>query len=80
MCPVYWLEKLYTFFPGLESDVLFSSKNYPHVTYSLFNKSLKRLICTSKIKDNFSTYSLRTGGGGGGRGGGGGGVGGGLLP
>ena len=46
LCPVYWLEKLFKHYPGLELDVLFSSKNYPHVTYSLFNKSLKRLIFT----------------------------------
>ena len=39
-CPVYWLLKRYT---GVESDMLFSTKKYIHVTYSIFNKSFKRL-------------------------------------
>ena len=60
--PVYWLEKLFNFYPGAESDFLFSTKSYPKVSYSLFNKSLKKLIDKSKMKGNFSTHSLRRGG------------------
>ena len=37
VCPVYWLEKLLERYPGVESDMLFSTKNDSHVTYSLFN-------------------------------------------
>ena len=44
VCPVYWLEKLLKKDPGIESDFLFSTRNYTHVTYSTFNKSFKRLI------------------------------------
>ena len=44
VCPVYWLEKLFKRYPGVESHMLFSTKNYTHVSYSLFNKSLKKLI------------------------------------
>ena len=32
VCPVYWLEKLLKMYPGVESDVLFSTKKYTHVT------------------------------------------------
>ena len=49
-------------YPGVESDMLFSTTNYPHVTYSLFNKSLNKLISNSKIRGNFSTHSLLRGG------------------
>ena len=41
VCPVYWLEKLLKLYPGVESDMLFSTKNYMHVMYSTFNKSFK---------------------------------------
>ena len=42
--------------------MLFSTNNYTHVTYSMLNKSLKSLISNSKVRDNFSTHSLRRGG------------------
>ena len=53
VCPVYWLEKLLKRYPGVESDMLFSTKNYTHVTYSIFNKSFKRLVSNSKIRGEF---------------------------
>ena len=56
VCPVYWLEKLLKLYPGVESDMLFCTKNYMHVTYSIFKKSFKRLFANSKI----SEISLRT--------------------
>ena len=59
---MYWLEKLSKRYPGVESDMLLSTNNYTHVTYSMFNKS-KSLISNSKVRDNFSTHSLRRGGG-----------------
>ena len=62
VCPVYWLEKLLEMYPGVESDMLFSTKNCTHVTYSTFNKSFKTLISNSKIRGNFSTHSLHRGG------------------
>ena len=58
---MYWLEKIFKRYPGVESAMLFSTKNYPHVTNSIFNKSLKKLIYNSKIRGNFSTHSLRRG-------------------
>ena len=62
VCPVYWLERLLKRDPGVGSDMLFSTKNYTHVTYSTFNKSFKRLVSISKIRGNFSTHFLRRGG------------------
>ena len=62
LCPVYWLEKIFKRYPGSVSDFLFSTKIYPKVNYSLFNKSLKMYIVRSKIKGKFSTHSLRRGG------------------
>ena len=42
---MYWLEKLLKLYPGVESDILFSTKNYTHVTYSglkgIFNPKSK---------------------------------------
>ena len=57
LCPVYWLGFLYKRYPWAETEFMFSTKNYPKLTCSRFNKSLKRLICASKIKGNFSRYS-----------------------
>ena len=44
VCPVYWLEKILKRYPGVESDMLFSTEKFTHVTCSTFNKSFKRLI------------------------------------
>ena len=39
ICPVFWLEKNINRYPRVESDMLFSTQNFTHVTYSTFNKS-----------------------------------------
>ena len=44
ICPVFWLEKIINRYPGVESDLLFSTLNFSHVTFSTFNKSFKRLL------------------------------------
>ena len=62
LCPVFWLEKIIKIYPGVESDLLFSTRNFTQITYSTFNKSFKGLISISKIQGNFSTHSLRRGG------------------
>ena len=41
ICPVFWLEFIFDRYPGVESDMLFSTHNFTHVTYSTFNKSFK---------------------------------------
>ena len=62
LCPVFWLKKIIKINQGVESDLLFSTRNFTQITYSTFNKSFKRLISISKIQENFSTHSLRRGG------------------
>ena len=44
LCPVYWLERLFARFPRKESTMFFSTMNYQQVTYTAFDKSLKKLI------------------------------------
>ena len=58
---VCWLEKMFYRYPRGGSDRLFSTKNYPQMSYLVFNKSLKNLIASAKIRGNYSTHSLRTG-------------------
>ena len=53
LCPVYWLEKLFTIYPSVGADLLCSTQIYPQMSYSTLNKSLKNLIGASKIKGNF---------------------------
>ena len=47
LCPVFWLEKIIKMYPGVESDFLFSTRNFTQISYSTFNKSFKRLISIS---------------------------------
>ena len=49
LCLVYWFRCLCKRYPRAETEFMFSTKNYPKLTYSRFNKSLKRLILASKI-------------------------------
>ena len=56
LCPVFWLEKIIKIYPGVDSDLLFSTGNFTKITYSTFNKSFKGLIAFSKIQGNFSTH------------------------
>ena len=62
LCPVFWLEKIIKIYPGVDSDLLFSTGNFPQISYSIFNKAFKGLISISKVQGNFSTHSLRRGG------------------
>ena len=60
--PSFLAGKIIKIYPGVESDFLFSTRNFTQITYSTLNKSFKRLISISKIKGNFSSHSLRRGG------------------
>ena len=44
------LEKSYKKYPGDKVDYFLSTKNYKELNYSVFNKALKSLIVSAKVK------------------------------